>query len=369
MERVRRTDPTVRFGYGFLVDLSSYAQNDASKEQFELEPDVGVRDFRFLLRGRFKTERPLSWSIGYMYDGADDAWRFRQTGLTIGVPELSGQFFLGRTKEGYSLIKVMTGYYGWTQERSPALDAFVPILADGIKYMGYSPRMRLYLSLGAFGDALAEKEKFATYDRQFVTRLVWLPILSEERKELLHLGVMSRHAKPDGGAINIRSRPEDYLAPYFIETGKITSDFARTLGFEAFYRPGPWMFGTEYNWQTLDTPNGDELFHAGEVVASWMITGETRPYNAAGAFFSFVTPARSVFNGGPGACELATRMTHSPFDSGSWQGGKLWRLTAMTNWYLNEYQRLEFVYGHSALDRFAVDGGTNFFQARIQTTL
>ena len=64
---------TVRFGYGFLVDLSNYAQNDASKQQFELEPDVGVRDFRFLLRGRFKTERPLSWSIGYMYDGADDA--------------------------------------------------------------------------------------------------------------------------------------------------------------------------------------------------------------------------------------------------------------------------------------------------------
>jgi phosphate-selective porin OprO/OprP len=76
-------------------------------------------------------------------------------GLLVAVPELSGHFFIGRTKEGYSLIKIMVGYDGWTIERSTSLDAFVPILADGVKYMGYSPRTRLLWNVGLFGDALS----------------------------------------------------------------------------------------------------------------------------------------------------------------------------------------------------------------------
>src|SRR6185295_12767535 len=121
---------TFEFGAGLLMDAATYSQDSESKAQISMEPDTGLRDFRILLRGRFKTQRPFSWSLGYMYDAADKEWRFRQTGFMIGFPELSGRLFIGRTKEGYSLSKVMVGYHGWSMERSPALDAFVPILAD-----------------------------------------------------------------------------------------------------------------------------------------------------------------------------------------------------------------------------------------------
>ena len=361
---------TLRFGYGFLIDFSSYIQDDNSKKQVSMEPDVGMRDFRFLLKGRFKTERPLSWMIGYMYDGSDKSWHFRQSGIQVDVPELSGRFFVGRTKEGYSEVKVRTGYHGWTNERSQALDAFVPILADGIKYLGYYPRARLYLNLGWYGDMLSESEKFATYDQQFVTRLVWQPILSEAEHKLLHIGVMSRDGKPDDGKINFRSRPGDYLAPYFIETGKITADHGTTLGVEAYYRPGPWLFGTEYNWQTVDAANGEHpWFNGGDAVVAWIITGETRPYSAPGAYFNAVSPKQTVFERGLGAWEAVLHFSYADFDDGSFQGGKFWRLTPMVNWYLTDYQRLEFVYGYGVLDRFGLTGRTQFFQARIQTTL
>ncbi|TMQ58721.1 MAG: hypothetical protein E6K72_02310, partial [Candidatus Eisenbacteria bacterium] len=324
---------TLRFGFGFLVDAATYAQDDDSKKQVSMEPDVGLRDFRLLFKGRFKTKRPLSWTVGYMYDGADESWRFRQTGIQVDVPELSGRFFLGRTKEGYSMIKVMVGYHGWTIERSPGIDAFIPILADGIKYMGYSPRTRIFTNLGLFRDNLSETEKFATYDEQFVARIGWQPILSEERQTLLHVAVMGRLAKPDEGKINIRSRPEVYLAPYFLETGKITADHANTAGFEAFYRPRNWLFGTEYNWEMLDAANGAQpTFHAGEAVVAWNITGEARPYNAPGGFFGAVSPHRTVFEGGRGAWEAVLRFTYSDFDASGFQGGKFWRLTPMVNW-------------------------------------
>lgn len=40
---------TLRASAGVILDAGAYAQDDASREQFELEPDWQVRDFRVLL--------------------------------------------------------------------------------------------------------------------------------------------------------------------------------------------------------------------------------------------------------------------------------------------------------------------------------
>jgi len=364
---------TFRFGFGYLLDFATYAQDETSKKQVTMNPGTAVRDSRILFRGRAKTDFPLSWTLGYMYDGTNDKWFFRQTGIDVGFPKLYGHLFLGRTKEGYSLVKVMTGYHPWTEERQPVLDAFVPILADGAKWMGYFPKPRVFYSLGLFSDQIfphADEEKFATYDHQVVSRVTWLPILSEPDKKLLHVGAMIRDGKPDQNSLQVRSRPEDNLAPYFLDTGKFAADHARTMGLEAYYRKGSWLFGSEYDWQQVDTPDGRHpLFHGGDVVATWLITGETRAYNEQGAYFMPVSPKRSVFQGGPGAVEAVLHLSYADFDSGGFKGGKLVRLTPMVNWHLSDNFRLEFIYGFSVLDRFDLKGDTHFFQFRIQTTL
>lgn len=360
---------TFRFGGGILVDLAAYGQDDASKQQFTLEPDAGVRDFRLLFSGRFKTKRPLSWSIGYMYDGVENEWRFRQTGLMIGFPEAHGSLFIGRTKEGYSLVKVMTGYYGWAMERSPSLE-FIPILADGVKWIGYFPKPRIFFNLGAFTDWLSEHEKFATYNHQVVLRVGWLPILSHDESELLHVAVMGRVGDPDEGSLQLRARPGLNLAPYFLDTGKFAAQQAATVGVEAYYRKGPWLYGAEYNWEQVDATSGERpTFHGGDAVVSWLITGETRGYKTVGAYFVGVSPAGSVFRGGRGAWEAVLHASYTDFDSLSLHGGKFWRITPMINWHLSEYTRLELAYGYGVLDRFGVQGTTHFFQARIQITL
>jgi len=41
----------------------------------------------------------------------------------------------------------------------------------------------------------------------------------------------------------------------------------------------------------------------------------------------------------------------------------------MLNWHMSDNVRLEFVYGYGEPDRFGLNGGTQFFQARIQTFL
>jgi phosphate-selective porin OprO/OprP len=359
---------TLRIGMGFLLDFASYEQDSENEQQVTLDPpDVGVRDFRFLFKGRFKTKRPLSWTLGYMYDAAEKEWRFRQTGLQVDVPELSGRFFLGRTKEGYSLIKVMVGYHPWMgMERSPAEDAFVPILADGLKYMGYYKDPRIFFQLGAFADWLSENEKFSTFDHQIAWRLGWLPILSEEQKRVLHVAVMGREGQPDEKKIQVRSRPGAYFTPYFVDTGKFDADYARVTGVETYYRAGSWLFGAEYNWENVDDADaGNALFHAGDASVAWLITGETRAYNAPGAFFEGISPDRPVTENGPGAWEAILHVSYTDFDSGRFHGGKLWRLGPAVNWHLSDNLRTTFVYGYSVLDRFELEGGTHFFQMRL----
>jgi phosphate-selective porin OprO/OprP len=327
-----------------------------------------MRDTRLLFKGRLKfPNRKVTWSAGLMYDGVNKVWLVRQTGIQIDLPEIKGNVFIGRQKEGFSMSKIMVGYHGWGIERMPMNDN-VQLLADGIKVTGYARRRPLTWNFGVFTDALSEKQSFSIADHQVIGRLVWQPILSDEgRGNLLHVGVALRYAKSDDGQLQPRSRPEAYLAPYFVDTGKFPANSTTMTGLELYYRPGPLLIGSEYMFQHVDAPEkGNPYFHGGEVSVVWLATGETRSYNRAGGYFNAVSPARSVFRGGPGAWELVARYSYIDLDSGPLRGGKFWRITPMVNWHLDDSVRLEFVYGYGTLDRFSLVGHTQFFQSRLQ---
>lgn len=358
---------TLRIGGGFLVDYATFGQDDASRQQFELDPGFKVRDGRILLSGRFNTRRQITWQAGFMYDGVIDEWLVRQTGIMVSIPELWGHFFIGRAKEGFSLNKVMIGYDNWTMERFTFTDAAVPLLADGIKWLGYVPGRNLIWNVGVFVDWLSEGQSFSSYDHQFVARVGWVPMVSDSTGKLLHIGVNFRTGKANKGAFQLRSRPENNVAPYFLDTGSFPAEGATMVGVEAYYRPGPWLFGTEYYVQWVNSPETSHpVFHGGDLFATWLITGETRSYNTVGGAFRSVSPDRTVFQGGPGAWEAVLRLSFSDFNNATVQGGVFWRITPMVNWHLSDNARLEFAYGYGKLDRFDIKGATHFFQSRLQ---
>jgi phosphate-selective porin OprO/OprP len=283
----------------------------------------------------------------------------------IAVPELWGHLFVGRTKEGFSVNKVMAGYAGWTLERATISDASIPILADGVKWLGYVPRLGLIWNLGMYVDWLSEGQAFSTYKHQVAGRLAWLPVMSEET--VLHVGFSARYGEPKDRELRLRSRPEANPAPYFVDTETFDANSTKMFALEAYYRPGPFLFGSEYFVQKAETPESGSLwFHGGDAVVSWLLTGETRAYNTRGGFFSLVSPARTVFQGGPGAWEFVARLSYVDLDNGPVRGGRFWRFTPMVNWYLSDHVRLEFAYGYGTLNRFNVAGTTQFFQSRLQ---
>jgi len=104
-------------------------------------------------------------------------------------------------------------------------------------------------------------------------------------------------------------------------------------------------------------------------MATYLITGELRPYNTATSIFGFVPVKKSVFDGGPGAWEAGLQLSNIDLDSGTITGGKFWKITPMLNWYLSENVRFELAYGYGVLDRFEKTGVTQFFQSRIQFRL
>lgn len=365
---------TFKFGGGFLYEFGTFSQDEEAGKQADsanitLEPTWKVRDTRLLFSGKLNTKRAITWKAGIMYDGPSDAWFIRESGVMVAVPELWGHFFIGRTKEGTSLNKVMNGYAGWTMERHIAIDV-IPILADGIKWLGYLPKQRILWNLGVFSDWTSENESFSTFDWQAVLRLAHLPIYKPEEKKLLHVGTSLRVAAPDEGKMRLRSRPEANTAPYFIDTDVFSSDKSNSIGFEVYYTSGPLQIGSEYYFHNFNSSTaGNVGFNGGEIGITYILTGESRPYTTIGGIYGFAPVNRSVFKGGPGSWELVLRASHLDLDDGPIRGGKFWRVTPMVNWYLSKNVRMAFTYGYGVLDRYQLKGATQFFQTRIQLML
>jgi phosphate-selective porin OprO/OprP len=365
---------TFRVGLGYILDAAAYNQSAVFKQQMDsadlaLKSKIETRDFRLMASGVFKNRRDLSWKIGFMYDGDKKVWLLRETGFTIGLPELFGYIFLGRTKEGYSMVKVMNGHSPWTAERQMTLDV-IPILADGIKYFGSLPKSRIFWNLGYFNDILSKGQSFSTYEWQADARVGWLPYYNKEKNRVLHIAGNYRYGKPNDGMITLKSRPESNPAPQILNTGAFSADNSSHVGGEIYFSTGRMLMGSEVMWQQFNSKESDDhQFVGGDVVLTYLFTNTTRPYYTIGSIFGFVPVRKSVFKGGWGEWEGVLRLSYLDLDDGTVEGGKFWRITPMVNWYMSKALRMEFIYGYGVLDRYNLNGGVQIFQARVQLTV
>ena len=334
-------------------------------------PTVGrIRDSRFLVSGKLATKRNVNWSSGIMYDWVAHKWFIRQTGFLIDVPEIYSNFWVGRTKEGPSLNKVTSGYDTWMMERFTFSDAAIPLLTDGIRWQGYVPKYHLIWNLGGFTDWLSKGESFSYFSKQVAGRIGYVKMASDTAGNLLHVALSFQFGTPTHDTLQLKSKPEAFEAPLFINTGKFPATASQFGGIEIYRRTGSWLYGTEYYLERATSPQThNPVFSGGDVFVTWLMTGETRSYYAPGSVFSPVSPKKSVFDGGTGAVEWLVRLSNSDLTAGTLKGGTFWRVTPGVNWYLSDNVRFEVNYGYGMLTRFGVTGATQFFQSRFQFQL
>jgi phosphate-selective porin OprO/OprP len=334
-------------------------------------PLVGrIRDSRFLVSGQLATKRSVNWSTGIMYDWALHKWFIRQTGFLIAVPEIYSNFWVGRTKEGPSLNRVMGGYDTWMMERFTLSDAAIPLLADGVRWQGYVPKYHLVWNLGGFTDWLSKGESFSYFSKQVAGRVGYVTMASDTAGSLFHAALAFQFGSPTNDTLQLKSKPEAFEAPLFINTGKFPSTAVQFGGIEIYRRTGSWLYGTEYYLERATSPEtGNPVFGGGDVFVTWLMTGETRRYVAPGSVFAAVSPKRSAFDGGTGAVEWVLRLSNIDLNAGTLKGGTFWRVTPGINWYMSDNVRAEVNYGYGRLTRFGTTGTTQFFQYRLQLQL
>ncbi|HKS59069.1 MAG TPA: porin [Steroidobacteraceae bacterium] len=177
--------------------------------------------------------------------------------------------------------------------------------------------------------------------------------------------------------LRFRDRPEIRVdSTRLVDTGAIDADSAYVYGLEAAANWKNWYlqgesfhYGIERTAATSLLP--DPEFAGFYVQGSWILTGETRRYDAASGAFQAPRPFVPFTSaGGMGAWELALRYSHLDLDyhaglagtaatADAIRGGVQDIWTLGVNWYLNPNVKLMFNWLHVDVDRLNPAGPGN----------
>lgn len=211
--------------------------------------------------------------------------------------------------------------------------------------------------------------------------------------ENLHIGFAGSYKIPDvvsdlpKNTIEISARTETYVFnPKFLHSNNIDDvNYYNRYGAELMYVNGPFYFQSEFmgtlikRWDinkkySLLNRNPNIHLKGGYVMATYMLTGETRYYYVdEGEVGPIETPKNSW-----GAVELAARysVTNLNDPKAGIIGGQSNQLMLGVNYYPNTNIKLQFNYSMVNLDKYANRKGNligdddhSFIQMRIQASL
>jgi phosphate-selective porin OprO/OprP len=112
----------------------------------------------------------------------------------------------------------------------------------------------------------------------------------------------------------------------------------------------------------VDAPaTGDPRFWGASLTASYVLTGEHRPYSPYVAYARRVLPQSRW-----GAWEIFARYSHVDLDDAGVHGGTMSKGALGVNWWATRRWKVGVDYGLTDLGRFATHGTTNSIHTRIQ---
>jgi phosphate-selective porin OprO and OprP len=198
--------------------------------------------------------------------------------------------------------------------------------------------------------------------RTLAGRFAWVPF--DRSGDVVHLGVTasreSRDATTDGAGVvsppsaRFRTTPEAGLSSlYLVDSGSlVAASRIDRYGLEGLWIRGPWSLQSEYLQADTRFDNGKPDYHVEGyyAFASWVLTGESRPYRDGNV-------GNIVPSGKWGAFELALRYSSVNLDDGGVRGGRERDWTLGANWYLGRHLKFQANYIRAFSDRkgLAVD--------------
>jgi phosphate-selective porin OprO/OprP len=337
-----------------------------------------VRGFRFGIVGTLNFERPWVYTIfgatnafdkGFDTEESDNVawfdWR-------LDIPFLKNSVMsIGKQKEPISGERVQSMLFNHMQERSAVSDAMLPSRNVGIVWNGSDPVRHTSWGIGVFNDWFDADQDFNESATQYVGRLTWAPLHTEDDSSLLHLGMGYRYSNAKEG-FRYRTEPEFNKAPVFVDTSFdqdttfLPADDLQTLNWELSWRRGPFWLGSEYTRTYVDNPQLDNpRFDGYWIGLSWILTGEMRPYNKKSGVFGNIPVSRSVYQGGKGAWELTARWSNLDLNDGLVEGGDMNIASAGISWWLTPFFNVNLNYRYIWNTRYGVQDSSSGFNSRL----
>jgi phosphate-selective porin OprO/OprP len=374
--------PTVKWTGQVQADFLTFNQSPESEAAYgDIENGAVFRRARF---GMFGDYGPTEYRIetDFALSG-----RPRFLDMFLGVRDVPG---LGRIRVGhffepFSLERVTPNRFVTFAERSLIDQPFAPARNLGIMAQNTFLEQRGTIAYGYFRTASDDfgDDVGDNFESAVTGRVTWLPYYDDacQGRNYVHLGAGYSFRGANAEQVRFRAQPEALLGatspdvPFFVDTGNIPADSFQHLGAEAVWTHGPWSVQGEYVVTPVDSKNEGTLwFQGGYVQGSWFLTGEHRPYRRDIGVLDRVIPFCDAvrhahdksLQTGPGAWELALRLSHLDLNNETRQGGRITNLTAGLNWYLNPYLRVTANYIHAFADHPTVgDTDTDIFITRF----
>ncbi|MDH3814895.1 MAG: porin, partial [Acidobacteriota bacterium] len=350
------------------------SQDGASEDQVGDLSDFEGGEIRVLRAGVVGTlnfKRPWRYTVfagsntfdkGFDVDTTDEFAVFDYR-LDIPLPA-DLMLSVGKQKEPISMERLMGLAYWPMQERSAVADALLPARNHGVVLSGTGGEWFTWAG-GAFNNWIDSGESFGDTSSQLVGRVTWVPAVSDDESNLLHLGLGLRYSDAKQ-PVRARTEPEFNNAPLYVDTGPLSADDAMTYNLEAYWRKGPWWVGFEYIGSNVASPElGDPTFNGYHLTGSWAVTGETRAYRKRSGVFDPLPVSRPVNQGGWGALELALRYSRLDLTDGAVDGGEMDILSLGAIWWLSRSTHFALNYRHVTLDRESIQGNSSGINARI----
>jgi len=362
-----------------LDRINWLSQNGESQQQvgdLSLAEGGEVRGFRLGAVGTLNFKKPWVYTIFGATNAFDKGFELeRQDSFAMFDYRLDIPMFekmnlsIGKQKEPISHARVQSMIQNAMQERSSVSDAFLPSRNVGIVLSGTALEQRMTWAGGVFNDWFDTDTSIGDSATQLVGRVTWLPYLSADESNLVHLGLGVRYSNAKEG-IQFRTEPEFNKSPMFVDTDLIPADDLNQLNLELGWRKGPYWLGAEYVSSDVDSPTlGNLGFDGYHIFGSWVLTGEMRNYNKKSGIVTNIPVARSVYQGGKGTWELTTRWSSLDLTDGAVDGGEMDIFSLGVNWWLSPIFNVNMNYRYIQNQRRGLDGNSSGFMTRILLVL
>jgi phosphate-selective porin OprO/OprP len=343
--RIERNDGFVKLALGGRVQVDAAgASVEGSLEKAFPDAEghgVDIRTARLFASGGFG-EHGI-FKSEFDFTGGDVAVDDVYVGLQA-LPFL-GTVRLGHFKEPASLADTTSNRFTTFMERGLPVLAFAPGRNTGIGVNDQAFDERLTWSAGFFREVGSDGEGFSNSSEYNTTiRLTTLPVWEEEGRQLVHTGFWYSHKFRDDGPLQYDPDAESNTVGTLLEMPEILTDGVDVVGAELAFVLGPFSMQGEYIHSFVQGGSGqrDVDFYGNYVLASYVLTGERRPYDRKKGGFGRLRPRNpfSIAEGSFGAWELAGRWSLLDLNDQDVRGGVENNLTGGVNWYLYDNMRL-----------------------------